>query len=233
MKKGNWKDYISFTKRERNAGIIFLCILAVFFILPFYFKRAFVKPVIDAELQQQLIDLQNSNASTASADETEIYNETDAATVQTNISLFYFDPNTLDGNGFARLGISDRTAKTIMNYRNKGGRFKTAEDIRKIYGLKKEDADRLIPYIKIRVAQQEEEKIVPAISKPISKININTATEEEWRALPGIGDVLAARIVKFRFKLGGFSSVEDVKKTYGLSDSTYNIILPYLVMEEK
>lgn len=231
MKKGNWKDYISFTKRERNAGIIFLCILAVFFILPFYFKRTFIKPAIDAELQQQLIDLQKRDAVTVAVDGDETYYTTDAATIPANYTLFYFDPNTLDAAGFAKLGIGERTIKTIINYRNKGGRFKTAEDIRKIYSLKKEDADRLVPYVKLSTTQQPENP-GPAVSKHINKIDINTATEEEWKALPGIGDVLAARIVKFRYKLGGFSSVEDVAKTYGLSDSAYQIILPYLLLEK-
>lgn len=232
MKKGSWKDYISFTKRERNAGIIFLCILAIFFILPFYFKRTFVKPAIDAELQQQLIDLQKPDAVTTALDTGETYHTTDAATIPANYTLFYFDPNTLDAAGFAKLGIGERTIKTIINYRNKGGRFKTPEDIRKIYGLKNDDADRLVPYIKLANTREAEKPKIVA-SKQITKIDINTATEDEWKALPGIGDVLAARIVKFRYKLGGFSSVEEVKKTYGLSDSTYQMILPYLLLKKE
>jgi len=31
--------------------------------------------------------------------------------------------------------------------------------------------------------------------------------------------------------MGGFKSVDDVKKTYGLSDSTFNLLRPYLILK--
>jgi competence ComEA-like helix-hairpin-helix protein len=42
--------------------------------------------------------------------------------------------------------------------------------------------------------------------------------------LPDIGSKLARRIISFRDKLGGFHSVEQVKETYGLPDSTFQKI---------
>jgi competence protein ComEA len=59
-------------------------------------------------------------------------------------------------------------------------------------------------------------------------IEINTATEDEWKSLPGIGEVLAKRILKFREYAGGFTTVEQVRKTYGLVDSVFQRIVPYL-----
>ena len=64
----------------------------------------------------------------------------------------------------------------------------------------------------------------------INKIEINTATEEDFKALPGIGDVLSKRIIKFRTSIHGFKSVDDISRTYGLSDSTFQLILPYLTI---
>ncbi|WP_369668949.1 ComEA family DNA-binding protein, partial [Enterococcus faecium] len=54
-------------------------------------------------------------------------------------------------------------------------------------------------------------------------MNINTASDSDWEALPGIGKVLAARIIRFRDKLGGFKTVEEIAKTYGLSDSIFQL----------
>jgi DNA uptake protein ComE-like DNA-binding protein len=64
----------------------------------------------------------------------------------------------------------------------------------------------------------------------ITPVNINTADSALWEALPGIGPVLAARIVRFRDKLGGFYAISQVAETYGLPDSTFNKIQPYLLL---
>jgi len=59
-------------------------------------------------------------------------------------------------------------------------------------------------------------------------IDINEADSAAWEALRGIGPVLAARIVRFREKLGGFHSVAQIAETYGLPDSTFKKIQPSL-----
>ena len=50
--------------------------------------------------------------------------------------------------------------------------------------------------------------------------------------LPGIGSRLAARIVQFREKLGGFYKIEQVAEIYGLQDSVYLLIRPFLLLDE-
>lgn len=64
--------------------------------------------------------------------------------------------------------------------------------------------------------------------KKIENVEINSADSAAWEALPGIGPVFAARIVKFRDKLGGFLSVEQIREVYGIQDSTFQLISPYL-----
>jgi competence ComEA-like helix-hairpin-helix protein len=51
--------------------------------------------------------------------------------------------------------------------------------------------------------------------------------------LPGIGSKLANRIIRFRDKLGGFYSVEQVGETYGLPDSTFQKIKPFLILGDR
>lgn len=53
------------------------------------------------------------------------------------------------------------------------------------------------------------------------KIEVNSATEEEYDKLYGIGKVLSARIITFRNKLGGFYAVEQIKDVYGVEDSVF------------
>lgn len=235
MQKIHWKDYLSFSKKERQALIILTVCIAIVIALPWLIKPKFTPPVISREMASVLADTSINSVSDFAEN-----NDTASIAVNTTpIQLFYFDPNTLDKAGWKKLGLLDRNIQTILNYRSKGGKFSAAEDIHKIYGLKKTDADRLEPYIKIEQInsfaqkEQQEKKVIPEQEiKTYKKININTATEEDWKALPGIGDVLAKRIVKFRNSMNGFKSIHDVKKTYGLKDSVFQIIAPLLTLNE-
>ncbi|MEI9908827.1 MAG: helix-hairpin-helix domain-containing protein [Bacteroidota bacterium] len=62
-------------------------------------------------------------------------------------------------------------------------------------------------------------------------IDINTADTTAFISLPGIGSKLAARIVNFRDKLGGFYSISQVGETYGLPDSAFQKVKQYLKLE--
>jgi competence protein ComEA len=55
-------------------------------------------------------------------------------------------------------------------------------------------------------------------------INLNTATLQELRTLPGIGPVLAKRIVEFRDKRHGFKRVEELLAIPGISEKKWKAI---------
>lgn len=56
------------------------------------------------------------------------------------------------------------------------------------------------------------------------RIELNSADTTELKKLHGIGSKLSQRIVKYRTKLGGFSSKEQLRSVYGLSEETYQQI---------
>lgn len=55
-------------------------------------------------------------------------------------------------------------------------------------------------------------------------VNINTATAEQLKTLPGIGDGIASRIVDYRTECGKFSCIEDIMKISGIKDKLFQKI---------
>jgi competence ComEA-like helix-hairpin-helix protein len=68
------------------------------------------------------------------------------------------------------------------------------------------------------------------VRKPLAPVDINLADTTAFIALPGIGSKLAERIVRFREKLGGFYSIEQIGEVYGLADSVFQKIRPLFQM---
>lgn len=62
-------------------------------------------------------------------------------------------------------------------------------------------------------------------------VNINTAGMDELQTLPGIGPVLAQRIVESREQQGEFRIPEDILRVSGIGQSTLSKILDYITVE--
>lgn len=60
------------------------------------------------------------------------------------------------------------------------------------------------------------------------KVHINSATQEEWEALPAIGAYRASKIVETRESRGRFQSIEDIRYVKGIGPYVFNQIKPYL-----
>jgi comEA protein len=60
------------------------------------------------------------------------------------------------------------------------------------------------------------------------QISVNRADSSELEELPGIGPVMAQRIIAYREHHGGFSRITDLKNVKGISDKTLAKMLPYI-----
>ncbi len=248
-----WKqfatEYLSFSKKERTGIIALLIIVALCILAPFLFPL-FIKPkkYDTTQFEKQIAALKIKNVDTSFRHKKK-YDDDDSYQPYNNPSdrkhngyakeewkgeLFYFDPNTLDETGWQKLGIRDKTIATIKNYLSKGGKFYKPEDIKKIWGIDADVAEKLIPFVQIEKKEYTNnypEK--PAYEKKTyapSVIDINIADTTAFIALPGIGSKLAQRIITFRDKLGGFYKIEQVGETFLLADSVFQKIKPRLVL---
>lgn len=65
---------------------------------------------------------------------------------------FSFDPNTITADSLVLLGFSPKQARVVMNYREKGGRFRKKEDFARMYVVSEEKYEALKERIVIREA---------------------------------------------------------------------------------
>ena len=63
---------------------------------------------------------------------------------------------------------------------------------------------------------------------PSGKVNINTATAQQLTVLPGVGEKLAARIVDYRQKAGGFKNVSELMNVQGIGEKNLAKIQTFL-----
>jgi len=155
------RGYLTFTKKERLGVLFLLLIISVLFVLPYFFRVAVGDP--DPAAYENMkpailkFETRGKDSSRESADHTHYPNrKTDepeknlkAFDKVSRAEMFYFDPNKITGSDWQRLGLSERLSQTILRYIEKGGQFRKAEDLKKLYGLRNPDYERILPYVRI------------------------------------------------------------------------------------
>jgi competence protein ComEA len=246
MQKDLSKNYFVFTKKEKRGTLV---ILAVIFLV--FMSGKYIYPLLLKKDTESASDISVLADSLKAKEAIQKYipneypgeNQNDhrypGSYPERNASrgeLFYFDPNTLDAAGWQKLGVREKTAQTILNYISKGGKFREPGDISKIWGLREEEKQRLIPYVRISM-QERSSGSYPAYQhyekkayekKAADPVDINSGDSVSFVSLPGIGPGFSKRILSFRDKLGGFYKIEQVSETFGLPDSVYQKIKPLL-----
>jgi DNA uptake protein ComE-like DNA-binding protein len=160
----------------------------------------------------------------------EIYTSSDPSA---KTELFSFEPATASREELITLGFSPKVADILINYRTKGGQFRDKSDVKKIYGVTPELFTRLEPYIIIHERTNSYDKYDDSKKTNAPKvIDVNMASKEDWKSLPGIGDYFAQKFVEKRMGLGAYVQLEQIAEVYKLPDSTFQKIKPYLKLSK-
>src|SRR4051794_31526188 len=103
MHKTHWKDWLAFSKRERRAVIVLLSLLSFVMVLPYFVPAKKINIHIDKELQAELDQYKTEQSQ--NNHQVKFISVSDTTVEDTAIkTVFYFDPNTLDEDGFVKLG---------------------------------------------------------------------------------------------------------------------------------
>lgn len=208
------KSYLSITKKEWN-GLVILVILIVLVLAAPSVYQLFRK--------DNTINFKDFDKAAAQLNKAGFKPNTEAENSGADDKIahpvmFPFNPNGLTIEQWKQLGLSEHQANVIKHYEAKGGKFYTAEDVKKIYAITPDDYKRLAPYIAI----PETEHIVKA--KPGEVIELNTADSAKLTMVRGIGPSFAVRIIRYRNRLGGFYKKDQLKEIYGIDSLKYNEI---------
>ncbi len=227
---GWWKSFLHYPRTLRYGlfallAVIFLLIAVRVLLHHFVAERNTDTP---ADLENAMLALEKETA-----ENDDRFANNDDAPLPTS-EPFPFNPNTLDSNGFIKLGLRPKTTHMLLNWRRKGKTFYKAADFEKVWTLKPEEYARLAPFIRID-EQPRFEKYSGNFSKfsntPLPEfIDLNTTDSTTLVRLNGIGAVLAHKIMQRRNALGGFLKIEQLNEVYRFPDTTFEKLKQKLVI---
>lgn len=226
------KNYLEVSPREFRGMVIFIIIMLMIFISPYIYERIMFQPL--------KISIETLNPK---IDSVEAFNEkTDhfypkESSKKPVAQLFDFNPNHLPTSEWMKLGLSEKQALMIKKYEDKGGQFRSINDVKKMWAIKPELFEQLLPHIKIPEKAGSnnfnDTKTVSktnSTAKTIASVEINSADSASLLAIKGIGPAFASRIIKYRNRLGGFLSINQLKEVWGIDSLKFEQIKPQLLI---
>lgn len=211
------KSHLKFNKQERS-GIFFLMLLLILIQISYYIysNTAFSASnavAVDEQTQAQIALLKQN------------------AMIKDTIKTYPFNPNFItDYKGYA-LGLSVDEIDRLHAFRSKNTYVNSAKEFQEVTLVSDSLLGIISPYFKFPDWVASTKTIVNQNSRKSNKRavvlpeDLNTATEEDLRQVSGVGKTLAARIVKFRDRLGGFLIDEQLSDVYGLKPEVVELVL--------
>lgn len=120
------------------------------------------------------------------------------------------DVDTADFAGLTAIpGVGEATARRILDDRDRNGPFGSADALVRVPGLTRTAISRIAAFAPMRGGQP---------------VDVNRASAAELDRLPGIGSVLARRIVDDRAAHGRYSGLDDLRRVAGVRASTVDAL---------
>lgn len=225
------EDYFKFSKLERKGILSLLCLIIISLVYNVWIKSFLYDPNFNHKAKWYLEQLE-------AMEKIKIPPQIESETID-SIQIEPFDPNLIDEKGWQDLGLNQKQAKIIMNYRAKGGTFRIKSDLNKMYSISDQKFQELEPYIllpdtldfKTEVHKKHQTFQKKDKTEIIALVKINSADSLQFIKLKGIGPVLSSRILKYRERLGGFHNIFQISEVYGLQDSTFQKLKKYFILD--
>jgi len=144
-----------------------------------------------------------------------------------------FNPNTYTLSDWINLGLSEKQSVVILKFTARG--IYTEEDLKRIFVI----PEVLFELIRDSVVYPERFQNTPnqesfkKQAKQITLINLNTADTTEFMKIYGIGAFYAKQIIRYREKLGGYFTKEQLFEVWKMTNEAYDKIKDHVFISEK
>lgn len=131
-------------------------------------------------------------------------------------------------------GIGEAMAQAIVDYaRTKG--FYEVEDLLNVSGIGESILNKIAPYVYadssgLPPKDEYTDTETSQTEAQIYKININTATKEDFMQLPGIDETTAENLIKLREDISGFLKIEEMIYADGMTTDKIEMIRAYVYL---
>jgi competence protein ComEA len=147
------------------------------------------------------------------------------------------DPNTAGEEDLDRLpSVGPAVARRIVEMRRDRGPFAGPQDLLSVPGVGPATLARITPYLEWSTQPQaggaagpSRPARNPAARRP-ARLDLNGASREDLERLPGIGPVMAERILRLRQELGRFQGVEELQSVRGIGPATIERIRSVVII---
>jgi len=144
-----------------------------------------------------------------------------------------FNPNTYKLSDWINLGLSEKQSVVILKFTSRG--IYNEEDLKRIFVI----PEVLFELIRDSVVYPERFQNSPnqesfkKQAKQINLINLNTADTTEFMKIYGIGAFYAKQIIRYREKLGGYLTKEQLFEVWKMTPEAYEKIKDHVFISEK
>lgn len=134
--------------------------------------------------------------------------------------IYPFNPNFISDNKGYYLSLSVDQIDRLHQYRSQGKWFNSAKEFQQVTGVSEIWMNQYAPYFKFpafkRTFESNKEHLIPQ--------DLNLVSADDLKRINGIGEVLSKRIVKYRQRLKGYTSLDQLDEVYGLDSDILRIL---------
>jgi len=233
------KDFLTFSRGERNGIIILIVLILILLFVPIFYNSFITQTPSNDSFFYSQVDSFFSSLKAKPDDIAQVtHNTLENEEVETkqNQKYFFFDPNTVTVNELVLLGLSVKQATVVEKFRSKGGQFNSPEDFAKVYVIDSSIYRKLRPWIKIsklpqKIYSQSKKDSLPKVDKTPIIVELNSADTLELVKIKGIGKVYARRIIAYRNLLGGYINITQLREVYGIKPELVGSISSQIVID--